>query len=59
VLARSGAGRLLRLVGKPILRLDVPFVGRKSSAIGPPEHGRWDGEFYARPQLRIWHASTF
>jgi aldehyde dehydrogenase (NAD+) len=29
---------------------DAPFVGWKASAIGPPEHGSWDREFYARPQ---------
>ncbi|MCX7180767.1 MAG: aldehyde dehydrogenase family protein [Proteobacteria bacterium] len=29
---------------------DAPFGGWKSSGIGPPEHGRWDREFFARPQ---------
>jgi len=29
-----------------------PFGGWKSSGIGPPEHGRWDREFYTRPQAR-------
>ena len=30
--------------------LDVPFGGWKSSGIGPPEHGRFDREFFTRPQ---------
>lgn len=29
---------------------EAPFLGHKSSGIGPAEHGRWDLEFYARPQ---------
>ncbi len=29
---------------------EAPFGGWKSSGIGPPEHGRWDREFFARPQ---------
>jgi acyl-CoA reductase-like NAD-dependent aldehyde dehydrogenase len=29
---------------------DAPFGGWKASGIGPPEHGRWDREFYSRPQ---------
>jgi acyl-CoA reductase-like NAD-dependent aldehyde dehydrogenase/nicotinamidase-related amidase len=29
---------------------DAPFGGWKSSSMGPPEHGRWDREFFARPQ---------
>lgn len=28
----------------------APFVGWKASALGPPEHGRWERDFYARPQ---------
>lgn len=28
----------------------APFGGWKASALGPPEHGRWDAEFYLRPQ---------
>jgi acyl-CoA reductase-like NAD-dependent aldehyde dehydrogenase len=30
--------------------VDVPFGGWKASGIGPPEHGRFDREFYTRPQ---------
>lgn len=29
---------------------DAPFGGWKSSGMGPPEHGRWDREFFAQPQ---------
>lgn len=29
---------------------DAAFGGWKSSGMGPPEHGRWDREFFARPQ---------
>lgn len=29
---------------------DAPFGGWKSSGMGPPEHGRWDREFFARAQ---------
>jgi acyl-CoA reductase-like NAD-dependent aldehyde dehydrogenase/nicotinamidase-related amidase len=29
---------------------DAPFGGWKSSQIGPPEHGRWDRDFFTRPQ---------
>ncbi len=30
---------------------EAPFFGWKASGIGPPEHGRWDLEFYSRPQV--------
>jgi len=29
---------------------DAPFGGWKASRIGPPEHGSWNRDFYARPQ---------
>ena len=29
----------------------APFLGWKESGIGPPEHGRWDREFYSRPKV--------
>lgn len=29
----------------------VPFGGWKASGIGPPEHGRFDRDFYTRPQV--------
>lgn len=28
----------------------APFGGRKASQIGPPEHGMWDRQFFARPK---------
>ena len=31
--------------------VDVPFGGWKASGIGPPEHGRFDPDFYTRPQV--------
>jgi acyl-CoA reductase-like NAD-dependent aldehyde dehydrogenase/nicotinamidase-related amidase len=31
--------------------VDVPFGGWKSSGVGPPEHGRFDRDFYTRPQV--------
>ena len=34
---------------------DAPFLGWKSSGIGPAEHGRWDLEFYSRPQAVYGH----
>lgn len=37
---RSTAGALV----------DAPFGGWKASGIGPPEHGRFDIEFFTRPQ---------
>lgn len=33
---------------------DAPFGGWKASGIGLPEHGYWDREFYARPQV-VYH----
>ncbi|AHE98461.1 aldehyde dehydrogenase [Thioalkalivibrio paradoxus ARh 1] len=29
---------------------EAPFGGWKASGLGPPEHGRWDAEFYTRVQ---------
>ena len=39
-------------IGSPILPLDLnaPFSGWKDSAIGIPEHGRWDRDFFSRVQ---------
>ena len=51
--------RFARAVDAGILKLapgalavdpEAPFGGWKASGIGPPEHGDWDREFYARPQ---------
>lgn len=37
--------------------LDLPFGGWKSSGWGPPEHGRFDREFFTRPQTVYGDAS--
>ncbi len=45
-------------IDSPILSLDMraPFFGWKESAIGTPEHGRWDREFFSRVQA-VYHRS--
>lgn len=40
---RYGAGALA-------VHPQAPFGGWKASGLGPPEHGRWDVEFYSRVQ---------
>jgi acyl-CoA reductase-like NAD-dependent aldehyde dehydrogenase len=49
-LAQAQAG-ILRLnpAAFPVAA-DAPFSGWKTSGMGPPEHGRWDRDFFARPQ---------
>jgi acyl-CoA reductase-like NAD-dependent aldehyde dehydrogenase len=49
-LAQAQAG-ILRLnpVSFPVAA-DAPFGGWKTSGMGLPEHGRWDRDFFARPQ---------
>lgn len=44
------AGILRTAAGPPALDPDAAFVGWKASGIGPPEHGRWDRDFYTRAQ---------
>jgi acyl-CoA reductase-like NAD-dependent aldehyde dehydrogenase len=44
------AGILNFAPGPLAVHPDAPFQGWKASGIGPPEHGIWDREFYARPQ---------
>ena len=44
------AGILKLGSGALSITADAPFCGWKSSAIGPPEHGIWDREFYTRVQ---------
>ncbi len=42
---------ILKLAPGPLaVHPDAPFGGWKASGIGPPEHGDWDREFYAKPQ---------
>jgi acyl-CoA reductase-like NAD-dependent aldehyde dehydrogenase/nicotinamidase-related amidase len=48
-LDRIEAG-IIRLGGPPRIDAAAPFGGWKASGLGPPEHGRWDREFYSRPQ---------
>lgn len=43
------AGIVIDGAGLP-LHPGAPFGGRKVSQIGPPEHGAWDREFFARPK---------
>jgi acyl-CoA reductase-like NAD-dependent aldehyde dehydrogenase len=49
-LAEAEAGILRINNGIVGISPNAPFGGWKASAIGPPEHGLWDQEFYARPQ---------
>lgn len=46
--AQAGMLRLNALQGQ--FDVAAPFGGWKTSGWGPPEHGRWDREFYTRPQ---------
>jgi len=49
-LAEAQAGILRINSGLAAISPQAPFGGWKASAIGIPEHGRWDREFYTRPQ---------
>jgi len=46
------AGMLKLGPGALAIAAEAPFCGWKASAIGPPEHGRWDRDFYAKAQTR-------
>jgi acyl-CoA reductase-like NAD-dependent aldehyde dehydrogenase/nicotinamidase-related amidase len=49
--ARAIEAGILKLApGALAVDPEAPFCGWKASGIGPPEHGDWDREFYARPQ---------
>jgi acyl-CoA reductase-like NAD-dependent aldehyde dehydrogenase len=51
VFARRVEAGILKLEpGVLAVHPEAPFGGWKASRIGPPEHGEWDREFYARPQ---------
>ncbi len=56
--AEIDAGILQFGPGPFALHADAPFGGWKSSRIGPAEHGRWDREFYARPQVQYGEAGA-
>lgn len=50
VMSRAEAG-IVQWGGRSVpVHADAPFGGWKASGFGPPEHGRWDAEFYTRPQ---------
>ena len=44
------AGIILINQARPVFNPEAPFTGWKDSAIGLPEHGRWDKDFYTRTQ---------
>lgn len=49
--AEAAEAGILQLAPGPLdVHPEAPFGGWKASGLGPPEHGRWDLEFYARPQ---------
>ena len=35
---------------RPPFAAEGPFIGWKASGYGPPEHGRWNRDFYTRAQ---------
>lgn len=37
--------------GRPAFHPEAPFSGWKKSHIGPPEHGRWDRDFYTQVKM--------
>ncbi|MBI1350214.1 MAG: aldehyde dehydrogenase family protein [Actinomycetales bacterium] len=50
VMHRAEAGIVQWGGGSVPVHAEAPFGGWKASGFGPPEHGRWDAEFYTRPQ---------
>jgi acyl-CoA reductase-like NAD-dependent aldehyde dehydrogenase len=44
------AGLLVINQARPAFAGSGPFVGWKASGFGPPEHGRWNRDFYTRVQ---------
>lgn len=49
-LAGAQAGMLSLNRARPAFAADGPFVGWKASSYGIAEHGRWNRDFYTRPQ---------
>jgi len=49
-LAEAQAGILSINRARPPFAADGPFTGWKASGYGPPEHGRWNRDFYTRVQ---------
>ena len=54
--AEAQAGMLSINRARPPFSAAGPFAGWKNSGFGPPEHGRWNRDVYARPQA-IYRAS--
>jgi len=52
IAARAQVGMVSFGAGSLPVHADAPFSGRKASGIGTPEHGRWDLDFYQRPQTQ-------
>ena len=48
--AEAQAGMLSYGSARPAFAASGPFSGWGSSALGPPEHGRWNREFFTRVQ---------
>lgn len=57
-LAKAQAGMLSINRARPAFSPAGPFVGWKSSAFGPPEHGRWNRDTYTRTQAHYRPGST-
>ena len=57
-LAEAQAGMLSINRARPTFSPAGPFVGWKSSAFGPPEHGRWNRDTYTRTQAHYRPGST-
>ena len=57
-LAESQAGMLSINRARPAFSPAGPFVGWKSSAFGPPEHGPWNRDTYTRTQAHYRPGST-
>nr|WP_276591811.1 aldehyde dehydrogenase family protein [Sphingomicrobium nitratireducens] len=51
-LAQAQAGMLSLGEARPAFDPAAPFCGWGHSGWGPPEHGRWDRDFFTRPQAR-------
>jgi aldehyde dehydrogenase (NAD+) len=49
-LGEAQAGILSINRARPPFAADGPFLGWKASGYGPPEHGRWNRDFYTRAQ---------
>ena len=49
-IAEAQAGMLSINRARPPFAASGPFVGWKASGFGPPEHGRWNRDTYARTQ---------